>query len=172
MKKSKQLLLILQPKMEFGGSLLIGKRKTKRVLSFSKPMHFVFKSDNARNGLAFVKYQKQVIELINNISRVYGIKVYDLAVNFNHIHCVVKLSNCDMYKKWIRHLTSAIVSMMVQFTKMNLTKFFTLRPYSRIITWGRQFKTVINYQILNQLEVVGLRPKKAVKNRKPRTTSS
>lgn len=156
-QKFGQLSFIPKASKEFGGSLLIGKRKVKRILSFSKPMHFVFKSENAKNSLAFVRFQKQIIELMKNVSRICGIKVYDMAVNFNHIHLVVLLSNDDSYKKWIRHLTSAIVAMMSKVVKTNLTKFFTLRPYSRIVDWGRQFKTVLNYQILNQLEVVGLR---------------
>lgn len=50
---------------------------------------------------------------MNNISRKYIIKVYDLAVNFNHIHTVVKLSSETQYKAWIRHLTSAVTQRLL-----------------------------------------------------------
>lgn len=102
--KQQSFGFITQQSNEFGGSLLKGQRKIKRPLSFSKPMHFVFKSENAKNHLTFVSYQRKLIEMINNISHRYGIKIYDQAINFNHIHCVVKPVNRDLYNEWIRHL--------------------------------------------------------------------
>jgi REP element-mobilizing transposase RayT len=149
-----------KPKLEFGGSLLTGKRKEKRPISLKKPMHFVLKSQNAQNRLSFVSHQRQIQKLIKDISLRYRIKVYDFAINFNHIHLVVQLPHSETYKKWIRHLTSAIVDYLSRTIKAKLRNFFTLRPYSRIITCWRQFKNVMNYQILNQLEIVGLRPHK------------
>jgi hypothetical protein len=34
----------------------------------------------------------------------------------------------------------------------NLKGLFDLRPYTRILTWGRQFKAVLKYSNLNKLE--------------------
>lgn len=79
--RARQLSFLPKPKMEFGGSLLIGKRKEKRTLSFSKPMHFVFKSEKARNQFALVRFQKQIIELVN---------------------VVIKLADVAQYASWIR----------------------------------------------------------------------
>lgn len=142
---------------EFGGSLLTGKRKAKRVLSYKQPMHFVLKSEKAKGSYSFVRYQRQIVRLLAEISEFYGVKLYKQAVNLNHLHLVVKLSDEVNYKRWIRHLSSAIVEMISSYTKTKLTEFFTLRPYSRIITWGRQLKSVLHYLNKNKIEALGFR---------------
>ncbi|MEZ0391905.1 MAG: hypothetical protein ACAH59_06800, partial [Pseudobdellovibrionaceae bacterium] len=46
--------------------------------------------------------------------------------------------------------------------KPHLKTLFTLRPFTRLISWGRDFKSVVEYLILNQMEARGLisRPKR------------
>ncbi len=46
-------------------------------------------------------------------------------------------------------------------------KIFDLRPFTRILSWGRDFKRGLDYQILNQMEALGLvrREKRAQKER-------
>lgn len=158
MKKQKQLSFIKSVPKEFGGSLLFGKRKAKRPLSTQAPIHLVLKTEKAKGKLAFVSHKSQIEKAISIVSKKYGIKVYEKAINFNHIHMVLRLKTLNSYNSWIRVLTSEIVKILSKRTKENLKEFFTHRPYTKIIAWGRQFKRVLDYQILNQLEVVGLRP--------------
>ena len=51
----------------------------------------------------------------------------------------------------------------------DLERIFTLRPFTRIIGWGRDFKRVLSYQILNQLEALGFisYKKKKLKTKDP-----
>lgn len=161
MKKQKQLSFIKSVPKEFGGSLLFGKRKAKRPLSTQAPIHLVLKTEKAKGKLAFVSHKSQIEKAISIVSKKYGIKVYEKAINFNHIHMVLRLktlNSYNSYNSWIRVLTSEIVKILSKRTKENLKEFFTHRPYTKIIAWGRQFKRVLDYQILNQLEVVGLCP--------------
>lgn len=142
----------------FGGSLLKGKRKTKRPLSFKRPMHIVLKSTKAKGIYSFVNHTRKIEEIISSTSQEKKIKVYGKAINFNHIHLVVQLSTEENYKSWIRLLPARITQ------EMNCQEsLFDLRPHSTIIEWGRQFQNVMDYQLLNQMEIVGMRPSKKKK---------
>lgn len=163
----KQLSLLKPLSKEFGGSLLIGKRKSKRPLSTKSPIHLVLKSKKAKGRLAFVNHRSHLEKCISIISKRYGVIIYEKALNFNHIHMVLRLKSIDSYHAWIRILTAEIVKILSERTRSDLKEFFTHRPYTKIISWGRQFKAAINYQILNQMEVVGLRPLTSAKIKKP-----
>ncbi len=89
--------------------------------------------------------------------------VYDNAVNFNHMHFVIRIKSESDYRSWIRELTSEIVRLISIKTGIGLSQFFTLRPWTRILHWGRDFKIAMEYLVLNKMEVVGLRPAKKSK---------
>lgn len=148
-------------KKEFGGSLLIGKRKEARPLSNKHPIHLVIKS--CHKGV-FNPGNFSLEKLIKNQAKKFNIKVYDFAVNWSHIHLLIQLNNKNDYVKFIRSLTSILAQRIRQSAyckKLSSThtvllgKVFSLRPYTRILTWGRQMKNVLNYQIINQLEAAG-----------------
>jgi REP element-mobilizing transposase RayT len=187
-------------KKEFGGELLIGKRKSKRPLSTKNPIHLVLRAD--LKGV-FNPTNRSLQKLIQSTAQEFQIKIYDFAINWNHIHLVIKLKQREDYTKFIRALTSKLslkVSRMMKekFSRSNklpmenstssinlkikisvrndeqidrkasegqvleqqnlvvLPKLFTLRPFTRILSWGRDFKNALDYQILNQMEARGL----------------
>ncbi len=132
MKQQNFYFLKKLPK-ECGDSQASNKRKSQRTLSSKAPIHLVLRSDNAKG-------------------------VYSHAINWNHIHFVIRIFHRRNYNCWIRDLTGQIVQCISAKTKTHLYDFFTVRPYTRLINWGREFKTVMKYQILNKMEVFGLRP--------------
>ena len=155
---------------EFGGSLLLGKRKSKRPLSTKHPIHLVLKSVEKN---LFNPGNRSLENLIRNEASRFGIKVYDLALNWSHIHILFRLKNKTDYVKFIRSLT-AILSIRIRKAKPTIKTIFNLRPFTRIISWGRDFKRALNYQTLNQLESLGLivRPKKINPAKKLRRKST
>jgi len=157
---SRQLCFLPKQSMQFGGSLSKGKRKSKRPVTTKNPIHFVLKSEKAKRNLSFVNHKSSLEKIIAQVCKVHHIKLYEMAINFDHIHLVIRLPNVSAYAGWIKALTSLIVQTIARRAKQAIKNFFTLRPYSRIITWGRQFKRVLEYQILNQMEIFGLRPGK------------
>ena len=138
-------------KKEFGGSLLIGKRKSKRPLSTKHPIHLILKSSH--KGL-FNPTNISLDQLIRSQAKKFGIRLYDLAINWSHIHMLIKIQNREGYNKFIRSLT-ALISMKIQKIRPELKDIFTLRPFTRIVSWGRDFKRALKYQVLNQLEALG-----------------
>ena len=151
-------------KKEFGGSLLLGKRKTRRPLSTKKPLHLILKAN--QKGL-FNPGNRLLENLIRSQSAKFNIQVFDFALNWSHIHLLIRIRDRADYIKFIRSLTSILASKIRQ-SKPDLTKIFTLRPFTRVIEWGKDFKRVLSYQILNQLESLGFikREKKSVRLKK------
>lgn len=150
----------------FGGELLTGKRKEKRPLSDKKPMHLILRSDTVK---VFKPTNKQLRNFIYKIADKYGIKIYELALNHNHIHFVMKLKNKARYNSFIRELTSKIALTVRRFFKYisasqskqnaedssDLKSILSHRPFSRILDWGRDFQNCIGYVLLNIDESLG-----------------
>ncbi len=151
-------------KKEHGGSLLVGKRKGHRALSAKHAIHLVLKSDLKS---VFSPGNRRLEQLIRNTAERFHIRIYSTALNWSHIHCVIKIEDRKDYNAFIRVLTS-ILALKIRKHKNFTGKVFTLQPFTRILNWGRYFKNVLAYLVLNQLESLGLvtRPKKAKKIRK------
>lgn len=146
-------------KKGFGGELQCGRRKEKRPLSTTKPIHLVLKSETVK---FFGPRNKSLKRLIYKTAEKYSIKVYKLALNHNHIHFVLKLKTKENYNYFIRELTSkmavAIRKYLIQ-TKdsrvLDLKNILSHPPFTRIISWGKDFSSAINYVVLNILESEG-----------------
>ena len=153
-------------KKEFGGSLLIGRRKTARPISIKKPMHLILKSTGAS---CFVPGSRKLENLIRAYAAKHGIKIYEVSLNWSHIHMLMKLPSKDAYLAFIRTVTSLIVAYLSKLKSKNLRGLFDLRPFTKILSWGKQFKTVIEYHELNDQEARGLivRKKKPVTKQRP-----
>ncbi len=152
-------------KKEFGGALLEGKRKTKRPLSTKHPLHLVLKS--SCSGV-FAPGNISLEKLIRSQAKKFGLKIYDLALNWSHIHFILKIESRKDYNKFVRSLT-AILAKRIRKFKPHLEVIFELRPFTRIMSWGRDFKRGLDYLILNQIEALGFIVREKVKKRgKPR----
>jgi len=155
-------------KKEFGGSLLQGKRKSARPLSTKKPIHLILKCSGKS---VFNPSHRKLENLIRYQANKYGIKIYEIALNWSHVHLLVKLPSREAYVAFIRTITSLIVGVLSK-TKGDLSKntlkgIFDLRPYTKILSWGKQFQRVVEYVELNTLEALGLIVrKKSVNNKK------
>lgn len=148
-------------KKEFGGSLLLGKRKSRRPLSTKHPIHLVLKSSGSSH---FNPGNRKIELLIKNQAKKYGIQIYDIALSWSHIHMLLKLPSREAYMSFIRTVTALLVGMIAKnkhFTSRKLDKkTFDLRPFTKILTWGKQFKRVLEYHILNTLEAYAMMPKR------------
>jgi len=154
-------------KKEFGGRLLCGKRKSARPLSTKKPIHLILKCSGKS---VFNPSNRKLENLIRNQANKYGIKVYEVALNWTHIHLLIKLPSRDAYVAFIRTVTSLIVSFVsksksfiskangvnLKTKALDLKSIFDLRPYTKILSWGKQFQRVVEYVELNTLEALGL----------------
>jgi REP element-mobilizing transposase RayT len=136
-------------KKEFGGSLLTGKRKCRRPLSTKHPIHLILKTGRAK---LFHPANNDLVKIIKSDAQKFGVKIYDVAVNWSHIHLLIQLPSRDAYNRFIRSITSRLVAYFERKSGWNLKGLFDLRPYTRILTWGKQMITVLNYSQMNKIE--------------------
>lgn len=135
---------------EFGGALSVrGKRKTRRPLDVKKPIHLVLRADTSKSG-SFLKRKNSIDLLICKYAKKFQIKVYRSAIVSNHLHFVIKFSHRFNYQCFIRALTGALA-------KIHNIKWQFL-PFTRIVSWGRDFVTVMNYVLQNTIEAHGVIP--------------
>jgi hypothetical protein len=141
----------------FGGVLLSGKRKSQRPLSFKRPIHIVFRSDRAGRGkgIAFSPRDKILKDIIKRSAERYGVKVYSYSINWNHFHFVALFADREKYTYFVRYLSSQIVAFMTRKFKANLKGLFTIRPFTRIVSWGKDFQRVCRYVLANVGESFG-----------------
>ncbi len=138
-------------KKEFGGSLLKGSRKSIRPLSRKHPIHLVLKSD--QKGV-FNPGNRSLEDLIRSQAVKFGLQLYDFSLNWSHIHLLLRIPDRQNYVKFIRSLTSLLV-VKIRELKPDLEVIFSLRPFTRVLSWGRDFKMALKYQVMNQLEALG-----------------
>lgn len=171
--KEKQLSLIQPAPKQFGGSLLKGNPKVKRPLGLKKPMHLVLKSKNAfgDNSMLAKLHVKKIASIVRKQAKLNGVKIYHFVNVGNHLHLVVQLQNRELYRVFIRAITGLIarqvlgkqrgakVSAVTRKSRTNekdikaeKVQFWLARPFSRIVTWGRDFKTLGQYMQKNQAQ--------------------
>lgn len=161
----KQLSLIPKRKseIEFGGGLLVGKRKGRRPFSRKAPIHLILKSLQAKGQFAFNPSNRKIEILIYKMAHRFQIKTMKITLNWSHIHLIIQVHDRKSYNRFIRALTGAMV-LLLKAPK----GFFELRPYTKIGTWGRQLKTWFDYSVKNELEAAGL----IIKNKPLNKTSN
>lgn len=126
----------------YGGSLINGKRKTRRPLDSRKPLHLILK---ATNSFSLLRNKQKVESVTYKTSQKFGVKIHSMAVHFDHIHLNVSFANRPIYVMWIRAVSGTLAKKIIDLK-------FKLLPFSRIVSWGRDFKTVQRYIHKNAIE--------------------
>ncbi|MBY0384305.1 transposase [bacterium] len=153
----KQTSFFIKAKLESGGSLNPkGKRKTARTLDSRRPLHLVLKS---KNTISLFKNKHKLRDILKKQAKTFGIKVYSHSIQKDHWHLVIKITNRYLYRGFIRSLTGIIARQLGK-------GLWRLCPYSRIVSWGRDFLNVIDYLLLNECEVLEIVPHALRKRRR------
>ncbi len=139
--------VVSNTRREFGGELLKSRRKSIRPLSSKHSLHLVLKADTNQSG-SLRKLHNQISTLVKKYSIKFGVKVFKYAICGNHIHIVLHTPHRLQYRAWIRTVTGRIA---IQF-KIK----WRHRPWSRVLSWGRDFKTAVKYVLQNILEYEGV----------------
>lgn len=134
-----------------GGQAMAGKRKSQRPLSTKSPIHLILESDCSR---VFHPGNKSLNNLIRTTAKTFHIHIYDVAINWSHIHFLIQIRERQDYVRFIRALTSLLTTAITK-ARPRIKKVFTLRPFTRLIKWGLNFFNVTNYLAINQMESLG-----------------
>jgi REP element-mobilizing transposase RayT len=183
MKKAKQLSLFKSELKHFGGALLHGRRRKSRPLNRKDPIHLVIRSSWAgaipQTSLTHRSNSGAIRKILNQYGKKYGVRLYQIAIVSNHIHLVLRIPHTGAYRNFIRVVTGAIAEHVMRRQSFKLFKqwvlqagdprrakeiqgkgqrFWQFRPFTRILNWGRDYRTCMRYLVQNRLEALGFIP--------------
>lgn len=144
--KQKTLFKLSDYTSEFGGELLEGKRKTRRPLSINLSHHIILDADITDCG-SLVKHQQLIRNILREHARKFNVFLHEISVNSNHCHLHLQFQHRNFYLGFIRTVTASL--------RKELNVRWHLRPYSRMVTKGREFQNVNLYVERNQYEANG-----------------
>ena len=131
-------------KKYFGGSHLKNSNpKTKRPFSPKAAMHFVLKAR------CFCLSDARIKTLMQKQAHKRFIKIYQLQVMTNHIHIVLKAKNKEDLNSFLRTICGLIPKLI------NKTRIWLYRPFSRIVSWGKDYERIKSYMHINSLQKQG-----------------
>ena len=149
-----------------GGEVRVGKRKCERPIATKQAMHVTMKAEAATGRWSFLrKENRRIIEaLIVTLGRRWSVKVYEQGFEGNHLHLLVKAETRQGFSNFFRALAAQIATRITGARKGKPLghRFWTRLFWSRIVTWGRAFRIAKRYVLTNQLEGLGILPRRTL----------
>lgn len=142
----------------FGGAFLKKSHaKTKRPMTTKRSLHLVMRSSLAKGDRSLLKHAAAIRQIIQRQSDAFGVKVYRLANAGNHLHMVILPSSRKSLSGFLRSISGLIARKVLGVEKGSSKKiqFWDQRPFTRILEWGREYRTVLRYLVQNSLEAFG-----------------
>lgn len=165
---------VTKSKNAHGGSLAIKKRRAKRPLNIKQSHHITMKSHHAVGSRSLFKHKKMILRIIKKNSLRFQIKIYEYAIQGNHIHLLVKAKSREGLQNFFRVIAGHVAQRILKDFPLkmvcsnttggapettsgcekNQRKFWSYLLYSRIVSWGKDFKNVVSYIQKNTLELL------------------
>jgi REP element-mobilizing transposase RayT len=142
-------------KLEYGGSLLKGRRKGKRPVTLSKPLHLVMRSEVAIGKLSLMRFQLLIKARLEMYALQFHIKIYKFAINRTHLHLCIQGQDREEITSFLKAFAGVIAKKIMLHSKIKINKFWSERVFSRVIQWGRDYRGVIAYIEKNEQEANG-----------------
>jgi hypothetical protein len=160
MKMGRAQLTLFDDKtrIEHGGSLAVGRRKTARPLSTRKPIHLTLRSSRATGSWSLRRFENGIRRLSEKLAKIWEVQIYSLAVNGNHLHFVIRIGNRTYFQNFLRVLSGQIAMKVTRSAKGRPGRFWNLLAWTRISEWGKAFRALKAYVFQNELEAAGLIP--------------
>jgi REP element-mobilizing transposase RayT len=146
-------------RLEHGGEVRQGRRKLARPMSTRRPLHVVLRSTRAQGAWSLRRSEARLREAMKALARRTSVRVYDYANVSNHLHLLVRAKHRSAFQAFLRAF-AGIAARLVTGARRGrpVGRFWDLLAYSRILTWGRQFRRVQEYIVQNELEALGVIP--------------
>lgn len=133
-------------------------------------MHLVLKSNWAQGRYSFLGKMKALESLCRRVGSRAAVKLYDLAIAGNHLHLIIRPKSPRAYRAFVRALSGLVPRLMMNvqrgrslrdllrgISKMPATNsFWESRPFTRIVSWGRDYLVLRSYLMKNRLDLVGM----------------
>ncbi|MCM2322709.1 MAG: transposase [Oligoflexia bacterium] len=155
-----------------GGDEAVGKRKERRPFDRKQALHVVLRSSKARGEFSMLhpRHRNHVLALVNRLKTRRGIAVYRYANVGNHVHLLIRARSRADWQAFIRELSGGIAMIVTGAKKGNALPrartselpesaqrgFWDGLAYSRIVSFGPDFKNVADYVLVNLWEAAGV----------------
>lgn len=148
----------------YGGRLLNTRkgRSRGRPLSTANTMHLVLRSDMAKGSKSFSRYKQDIRKILNKFAGKYHVQIFSYANVGNHLHLHIKLAKRQLYYPFIRAISAAIMMRVTginRWTKSTQAqkkqRFWTHRPFSRVLSSFKERLNLKDYIAINQFEGFG-----------------
>jgi hypothetical protein len=106
--------------------------------------------------MATPKNRKLVRQVLERSERRSQTRIYQSVNVGNHLHLVLKAPTRKALQTFLRLAAGQIAFQITRAKKGNPQKFWSQTAYTRLLTWGREFKSVLSYLNLNLLEGLGV----------------
>ena len=136
-----------------------GKRKSERPLSTQHVHHLVLKAENLQLrflGVSLTRARATISRCIRDQAKKHNVTLEAYSINWNHIHSAIAFKSKKDYTRFIRSLTAKIIAILSKLFGRSLSGLFNLRPYTKIISWGRQYQSLLRYIQINAFESEGV----------------
>ena len=138
--------------LSFGGSLLKRGTNPKRArpLDSKRPVHLVLRAE--KSTMRQPRHYARVNEIVSDVARRRGLRIYEYANVGNHLHLLLKLPRRRAWNAFIREVTGRIARL----TRVRWAN----RPFTRVVAgWRKAYRAVKDYVRLNRFEAErGLSP--------------
>lgn len=134
-----------------------GKRKLARPLSVKRPLHVVMRSEKALGKLSLLKQAKAIDAILTGMAARFHVKIYERANAGSHLHLLIRGKTKLGIQNFLRSVTALIARLMTSATRGNpMGKFWDALVFTRLLTWGCEFRGVLSYIQENTLEALGI----------------
>jgi REP element-mobilizing transposase RayT len=155
-----------------GGDLSKGKRKTFRPIDPKQALHVVLKSSKAKGELSFLhpKHCNSIDSFVKRTAKKWGVRLYRYANVGNHLHLLVQVPTREAWKRFSKELSGGIAQIVTGAQKGSALPrsndpntpesakrgFWDHLLFTRIVRFGRDFKSIQRYFIKNFFEAAGI----------------
>jgi REP element-mobilizing transposase RayT len=162
----------LKKAKEHGGELSQGKRKTFRPIDPKQALHIVLRSSKAKGQRSMLhpKYCNPIERFVQKTAKRWSVRLYRYANVGNHLHLLVQVPTREAWKRFSRELSGGIAQIVTGAQKgaalarssdENIPEsakrgFWDHLLYTRIVSFGRDFKGMCRYFIKNLFEAAGV----------------
>ena len=99
---------------EHGGSLAVGKRRSARPLNLKLSHHLTLKSSHALGARSLFRHKKMILGLIRKNSLKFHVKVYEYALQGNHLHLLVKAQSREGLQNFFRVIAGHVAQRILE----------------------------------------------------------
>ena len=138
-----------------GGDLYQGLRKESRPFDPRRPLHLTLRSERAKGDWSLLdhKHDRRIRHLVYRFAEKNRVKIYKYANSGNHLHLLVQAKQHQDFKNFLKTISGLIARTVTGARKGKpVGKFWDALAWTRIVNWGHDFKRVVDYVLMNEME--------------------